>query len=298
MERVAVAGTGRMGLPICHALVRAGYPVVATDERAERAEPVLACGASWRDTPAEAGAIADTLVTVLPGPAQVQAVMLGADGALATLAAGTTWIDMTTSSPAAAAPIRSRALERGVQALEAPMGGGIQAAREGRLELFIGGDAGLLEEHRPLLEAIADPGRILHVGGHGTGYTVKLIVNLLWFGQAVATAEAMLLGQRAGVNAEVLRQALTASAAASNFIGCDVQAVFQGDYLRSFGLDGICQELADVTGLATEYGVPFEISRQVRRIYQRARARYGPVAGELLAVALLEEQAGTKLRPR
>lgn len=287
-----------MGLPICRALVRAGYPVVATDKRAELAGPVTASGASWRTTPGEASASADTLITVLPGPPQVRAVMLGAGGALAALAPGTTWLDMTTSNPAAAAPVRERAIGHGVQVLEAPAGGGVQAAREGRLELFVGGDARLLGKHRPLLEAIADPDRILHVGGHGAGYTVKLIVNLLWFGQAVATAEAMLLGQRAGVDAEVLRQALTASAAASSFIGCDLESVFQGDYLTSFGLDGICRELADVTALATECQVPFEMSRLVSRIYQRALERYGPEAGELLAVALLEEQAGTRLRPR
>lgn len=298
MENVAVAGTGRMGLPICRALVRAGYQVAATDERAELADPVTASGASWRGTPAEASAGADTLITVLPGPPQVRAVMLGANGALAALGPGATWIDMTTSNPAAAAPIRERAIARGVQVLEAPAGGGVQAARDGRLQLFIGGDTGLLGKHRPLLEAIADPGRILHVGGHGAGYTVKLIVNLLWFGQAVATAEAMLLGQRAGLDAEVLRQTLTTSAAASNFIGCDLESVFQGDYLTSFGLDGICRELADVTALATECEVPFEISRLVSRTYQRALARYGPAAGELLAVALLEEEAGTRLRPR
>ena len=84
------------------------------------------------------------------------------------------------------------------------MGGGIAAAREGKMQLFVGGAASAVERHRALLEVLGDPDRIVHTGGHGTGYTVKLLVNLLWFGQAVATAEALLLGQRAGIDPAVL----------------------------------------------------------------------------------------------
>jgi 3-hydroxyisobutyrate dehydrogenase-like beta-hydroxyacid dehydrogenase len=96
---------------------------------------------------------------------------------------------MTSNSPAAARPVRERAMKQGVEVLEAPAGGGIAAAREGTLQLFVGGEPSVVERHRAVLEVLGDPGRIVHVGGHGTGYTVKLLVNLLWFGQAVATAE-------------------------------------------------------------------------------------------------------------
>jgi 3-hydroxyisobutyrate dehydrogenase len=235
---------------------------------------------------------------VLPGPDQVHTAMLGAGGALSTLPPGAAWIDMTSNSPMAVRPIRELALARGIGVLDAPAGGGVQAARERRLQLFAGGDADLLDKHRPLLEILTGPGRIAHAGGPGAGYTVKLLVNLLWFGQAVATAEALLLGKRTGIDLRVLQETLNGSAASSNFIGCDLQALFQGDYLASFGLDGICQELAAVTDLAHHHQVPFELSRLVHRTYQQALARYGPANGELLAVALLEEQAGLDLRPQ
>jgi 3-hydroxyisobutyrate dehydrogenase len=90
--------------------------------------------------------------------------------------------------------------------------------------------------------------------------------------------------------------ALAGSAAASTFIRRDIGVVFQGDYLTSFGLDRICEELEAVTALADHYQVPCELSDLVRRTYRRALARYRPVDGELLAVALLEEEAGHKLR--
>jgi 3-hydroxyisobutyrate dehydrogenase len=286
-----------MGAPMCAALVRAGYQVTATDARAEAEETAVACGAAWRDTPAQAAAAAGVLITMLPGAGEVGAAMLGEAGALRSLAVSAAWIDMSSSSPAAIAPVRERALAQGVEVLEAPVGGGIAAAGAGKLQLFVGGEAAAVERHRALLEVLADPGRIVHVGGYGTGYTAKLLVNLLWFGQAVATAEALLLGQAAGIAPAVLEHVLAGSAAASTFIRRDLGFVFQGDYLTSFGLDRICEELEAVTALASDHQVPCELSDLVRRTYRRALARYGPVDGELLAVALLEEEAGRKLRP-
>jgi 3-hydroxyisobutyrate dehydrogenase len=293
---IAFVGLGRMGTPMCAALVRAGYEVTATDQRAEREPAALACGADWRDTPAQAAAAAGVLISMLPGPDEVQAAMLGETGALRSLAAGTTWIDMSSNSPAAARLVREQAIQRGVEVLEAPVGGGTEAAGSGTLQLFVGGETDVVEKHRALLEVLGDPARIVHVGGHGTGYIVKLLVNLLWFGQAVATAEALLLGQRAGIDPAVLQHALEGSAAASTLIRNDIGLVFRGDYLASFGLDRICEELDAVTALASDYQVPWELSDVVTRTYHRALARMGAVDGELLAVGLLEDEAGAKLR--
>ncbi len=296
-SRVAVVGLGRMGLPICASLVSAGYQVTATDKRAECKADATMRGAAWRESPAQAATAADVLITVLPGPREVRAAMLSGDGALGAMMAGATWIDMTSSSPAAIRPVRERAVEAGVQVLEAPAGGGIDAAREGRLQLFVGGDTAVVQRHRVLLEAFADPERIVHMGGHGAGYTAKLLVNLLWFGQAVATAEALLVGQRAGIDLRLLRQVLGGSSAATAFISNDLGALFHGDYLASFGLDRICEELEAVTALARDYQVPHELSEVVSQIYRRALARYGPADGELLAMAQLEDEAGQRLRP-
>jgi 3-hydroxyisobutyrate dehydrogenase len=281
---------------MCAALVRAGYEVTATDKRAERESAAMACGADWQGTPAQAASAAGVLISMLPGPREVQEAMLGETGALKSLAAGAAWIDMTSNSPVAVRPIREQAMKRGVEVLEAPVSGGIAAAREGRLQLFVGGEASAVERQRAVLEVLGDPGRIVHVGGHGTGYIVKLLVNLLWFGQAVATTEALLLGQRAGIDPAMLRRSLADSPAASTFIRSDISAVFRGDYLASFGLDRICEELEAVTVLADEYRVPWELSDIVRRTYQRALAHFGPAEGELLAVSLLEDEAGHKLR--
>ncbi len=296
VARIGFIGVGRMGLPMCVNLVQAGYQVTAGDKRAELESAVTRFGARWQGTAAAVAAQADVLITMLPGPGELHDVMAGHGGALAALPPSATWIDMTSSSPAAGRALGAAARARGIGVLDAPVGGGVPAARAGTLQLFVGGDIAVLERHRPLLEVLADPHRIAHVGGCGAGYLVKLLVNLLWFGQAVAAAEALLLGRRAGLDLDVLHRALADSAASSALIRHDLGALLDGDYLTSFGLDRCCEELAAVTGLAREYEVPWELSEVVQRTYRRALNHYGPADGELLAIALLEEQAGIRLR--
>lgn len=293
---IGFVGLGRMGTPMCARLVSAGHDVVAADLRPERAEAAAELGARWSPTAAGAATGADVLITMLPGPAEVRDAMLDPGGALDALPAGATWIDMSSNSPSGAAPVWQRARERGVRTLEAPVGGGIPAARDGTLQLFVAGDAEVFERHRPLLGVLGDPARTLRLGGHGAGYTAKLLVNLLWFGQAVATGEALLLAHAAGIDLGVLQRALADSAAAGRLVRDDLAALLDGDYLESFGLDRVCEELAAVTALARQHGVPFELSDLVDATYRRALARYGPRDGELLAVAHLEDRAGRRLR--
>jgi 3-hydroxyisobutyrate dehydrogenase len=296
--RVGLIGVGRMGLPICANLVRAGHLVTAGDVRADLESAVAGCGARWAGTSAEVAEQAEVLITVLPGVQELRDVMLLPGGVLAALLPTATWIDMTSASPAEGSYLAAAADARGIEVLEAPAGGGVAAAETGELQLFVGGDAALLERHRALLETLASPHRIAHMGGRGAGYATKLLVNLLWFGQAVATTEAFLLASRAGIDLDRLSAALADSAAATEFIRRDMDSLLSGDYMASFGLDRCCEELGSVVALARETNVPFELSRHVERIYRRALVRFGPADGELLAAAMLEEQAGIKLRHR
>lgn len=280
-----------MGVPICANLVRAGYQVQAGDRRPDAAELATQCGAQWVSPITQLAAESDVLITVLPGPSEVRDVMLGPGGVLDVLRRGTTWIDMTSNSPTAMTEIQQTLLARGVQMLEAPVGGSVAAATQGTLQVLVGGDAEVFARQRHLLETLGDPGRVVHVGGYGAGNTAKLLINLLWFGQAVATAEALLLGRAAGLDLGVVREVLTQSAADSRFIRHDLDALFAGDFMRSFGLDRCYEELQTVTELAHRLGVPFQLSETVTDVYRRAVQRYGSADGELLSIALLEEQA-------
>jgi 3-hydroxyisobutyrate dehydrogenase-like beta-hydroxyacid dehydrogenase len=289
-QTVGLIGVGRMGLTICQRLVQAGFGVTAGDRRHEREVDVRAVGARWVADTRQVVEAADVLITVLPGSTELQDVM---SSAIPALAPGMVWIDMTSAAPSLGLDLMTRAERSGVECLEATLGGGVRAAETGTLQLFVGGEADLLDRHRPLLESL---GTIEHLGGHGAGYLSKLLVNLLWFGQAMAVGEALLLARREGLDLDVFVPALRRSAAASNFVGGDLSALLAGDYLETFGLDRCCEELDAVVSLARDGGVPSELSTAVQRAYRDALVRYGPVDGELLAVALLEERAGLQLR--
>jgi 3-hydroxyisobutyrate dehydrogenase len=295
--KVAFVGLGHMGGPMSRNILAAGHDLVVHDLRSETAAGLLADGAGWAASPRAAAAGRDVAVTMLPGPQQVEQVLLGPDGLLAGLRPGAVWIDMSTSTPAVASRIRAVAGARGVEVLDAPVSGMASGARAGTLQIFAGGDEQTFRAVRPLLTAMGDPERILHVGGHGAGYTVKLMINLLWFAQLTATAEVLTVGTLAGVDLATLRRCLLASPAASNFLEHDVLQVLQhGDYDESFALALACKDLGLAIGLAREAGVPVEVSAVVEQIYQRARAQYGDGGGEMLPIRLLEDLTSTELR--
>ncbi len=295
--RVGFIGLGHMGAPMSARILAAGHDLVVHDRRPEAAAGLEAAGATWAGSPHAAGAGRDVVITMLPAPEQVADVLLGPDGVLDGLEPGAIWVDMSTSVPAVADRVLALAGPRQIGVLDAPVSGMAAGARTGSLQIFVGGSAADYRRVRPVLEAMGDPDRILHVGGNGAGYTVKLMINLLWFGHLVATAEVLTVGVRAGVDLAMLRRCLLASPAASNFLERDVLAVLErGDYDDSFALALACKDLGLAVDLARQTGVPAEVSALVEQIFRRARAQYGDHGGEMLPIRLLEDLTATPLR--
>ncbi|GAA2266581.1 NAD(P)-dependent oxidoreductase [Nonomuraea roseoviolacea subsp. roseoviolacea] len=282
---IGFIGLGNMGGPMARNLLKAGYDVTVHDTRQEAAAGHVSQGATWADSAAACAAASDVLITMLPGPRQVEAVM-----GQVTLPPGATWIDMSTSAPETARRFQ-------VPKLDAPVSGMARGAQAGTLQIFVGGPAELYQRHRPILEAMGDPERIFHVGPEGAGYTVKLMINLLWFTHLVASTEVLTMGVKAGVDLETLRTSLVASPAASTFLERDVLGVLrEGDYDDSFAMALACKDLGLAVDVGRDVGVPVELSALVEQIYRRGRARYGDLAGEMSPMRLYEELAGVELR--
>src|ERR1700757_264076 len=175
-----------MGGPMSANILAAGHDLVVHDARADAADDLRAAGAAWASSPRETGAGRDVVITMLPTPRHVADVLLGPDGLLDGLAPGTAWVDMSTSVPEVAERVMALAGPRQVAVLDAPVSGKAAGAKAGTLQIFVGGAAGDYHRIWPLLEAMVDPERIIHVGGNGAGYTVKLMINQLWFGHLAA----------------------------------------------------------------------------------------------------------------
>jgi 3-hydroxyisobutyrate dehydrogenase len=296
-RRVAFVGLGHMGGPMSRRLAEAGLDLTVFDLDAARAAPALERGARLAGSAADAASGADVLVTMLPAPTAVEEVMLGAGGALDALPAGALWIDMSTSSPAVADRVRERGESRGVRVLDAPVAGMSTGAATGTLEIFVGGDAADVAVARPILEHLGDPERIFHVGGHGAGYVVKLMLNLLWFDQLVAIAEVLTIGARAGVDLAVLHTALAEGPTTSRLLAHDLLPLLtRGEYEEGFTMALAAKDLRLAVDLARAAGVPAELSAVVEQLFARTRAAFGDDAGEMAPVRLYEETSGIRLR--
>jgi 3-hydroxyisobutyrate dehydrogenase len=280
-----------MGMPMCARLVECGYSVRASDVRPSLRDELLRTGAAWEATASGAAAGSEVLITMLREPEAVSGL---ADDLLPLLAPDTVWLDMSTGSPQLAEGLAASAGPRGVRLVDSPVAGGPGEARTGRLLAFVGGRPTDITTVRHVLNSLAD--RIVQVGPHGNGYLVKLLTNLLWFGQAVLNAETLTLAQRAGLDLDVLRDAVAQSAAANRFMAVDADALLDGDDLASFSLAACCQQLSTVLGFGERLDVPLEFAALVFDIHERALARYGDVNGELLGARLVAEQAGVELR--
>jgi 3-hydroxyisobutyrate dehydrogenase len=291
---IGVVGVGRIGAPLVARLVTAGYEVVATDLRPERRYEAERNGAVWAVDASQAAAMSSVLLTVLPGTPELRELMLGSGQLIAHMHAGTTWIDLTSASFDFGQESARATQMRGVAYLDAPIGGGVPAMREGAATLYVGGDGDLLAASVPVLRSFATT--IHHVGGPGLGYLTKLLINLLWFGHATLTTEALLLAQRHGQPPDRLREVLLGSAGDSAFITDYLPALLDGDYLRDFGLDRCVEELDSVEHSAKQAGTPHPLTAAIADLHRQALRHYGAVDGELMAAALLEERAGSRLR--
>jgi 3-hydroxyisobutyrate dehydrogenase len=294
MMRVAFIGLGHMGSHMCRHLVTAGFSVSAFDLSSEALDVAARDGARAASSVTDCVRDAEVLVTSLPGPPQVEAVL---GEALPVMAPGSLAVEMSTSSLEVGRWAVALARERGVAFIDAPVAGQTIGAEAATLAIYAGGDASDFARALPVLSAIGDPTRIFHLGPNGSGYAVKLLLNLMWFEHAVATAEALTMGVRAGVELDKLWTALVSSQANSVFMERDVRMVLDdGDYDEGFAMKLVTKDLGLALGLADDVGVPAEMARLVADVHRRARSLYGDEAGEMSAVRLYEDAAGVQLR--
>ncbi|MBV8704965.1 MAG: NAD(P)-dependent oxidoreductase, partial [Acetobacteraceae bacterium] len=186
--RVGFIGLGLMGTPMARNIMRGGFPLTAWNRTKARAEPLLAAGAALAESIGELARQSDVVFTMVTDAAASDAVICGEDGVLDHAKPGTIIVDTSSIAPEVSRRIASRARDRGVAMLDAPVTGNPKVAEGGKLGVMIGGDEETVRRVRPILETIAAV--IVHAGPSGAGSTLKLVNNLILGVAIQAVAEA------------------------------------------------------------------------------------------------------------
>jgi 3-hydroxyisobutyrate dehydrogenase len=273
--RIGFIGTGTMGQPMLANLVKKEFDVVAFDIVPAALDTAVRLGAARVGSVGEAAANCDLVITMLPSSANVEAVYLGSEGIVGTAARGRLCVDMSTIDPGTSQRVAARLKERGLRFLDAPVSGGVAGATAGTLAIMVGGDAGDLEEARPVLAAMG--ANIIHVGAVGAGEVAKLCNNLISGTVAVAVSEAFRIGEAFGVDPQILTSVIAKSSGATWVMehmhpvpGIVENAASNRQYAPGFMTDLMAKDLALAVNAAREKRVPVVVAPAAQQLYRMA----------------------------
>ena len=283
--RVGWIGTGVMGLSMCGHVIDAGYRVTVHNRTRGRAEPLLARGAAWADTPAEVAAASDVVFGIVGYPVDVRSVYLGEHGVLAGAGAGGILVDMTTSEPSLAVEIYQAARAKGVAAVDAPVSGGDVGARNATLSIMVGGDEDVVERVRPLFEVMGKT--VVLQGGPGAGQHTKALNQILVASGMIAISEALLYGFRAGLDLRTVLDSVAPGAAGSWALSNYGPRMLDGNFEPGFLVEHFVKDM----GIALEEAKRMNLSLPglalAQQLYVALKAQgYGRKGTQSLVLAL------------
>ncbi len=292
--RIGFIGLGNVGAPLARNLQRAGHDLTVRDLDRDRAAELLEHGARWADSPQALAEGAEVVITSLPSPAAVSAVMEAEDGVLAGLAPGTIWIEMSTTDEGELRRLAALAEAKGAAALEAPITGGCHRAKSGNISILAGGETMVLARCRPLLEVMG--ATVLHVGPLGQASVLKAITNMLAFVHLVALGEGLMLAAKAGIDLGAAFAGIRASSGNSFVHETEGRVILNGSYNIGFTMDLACKDLGLAQALGQAFEVPLALADLVAETFERARDTYGARAWSSQVVKLLEDACAHPLR--
>ena len=267
---IGLIGLGLMGRPMAANLLKADYSLTVSNRTRTRADEVAKLGAKIAATPREAAAASEVLLTVVSDPPALEAVLWGADGALAGLRKGSVLVDSSTVAPELARRVAAACAERGADFLDAPVTGGTWGAEKGELVFMIGGKRETLDRVEPILAAMGK--RFLHMGAHGAGQTVKLAMNLILALEVQALVEALQLVTRSGVEAARLIEVLQSSMARAAVLDVKAPMILERNFAPSFPLRLMHKDLGLAMDLARQVGVALPAGAAAEQTYRAVRA--------------------------
>jgi len=298
---IGFIGVGNMGAGMANNLLKAGYTLTINDIRRDAAGPLLEKGARWAETAQQVAMQSEITFTSLPGPPEVEAVALSAEGILAGIKPGAVYIDLSSNSPTLVRRLHDIFRERGVHMLDAPVSGGVIGARTGLLAVMVGGDEALYQRVKPVLDAIGD--NVVYCGAIGTGSICKLVHNTISAITSQAITELFTLGVKAGAAPKALWETTRRGAFGRGAGGIHrlPESWFSGDFEPDwdkgfFATKLMRKDVGLATQLAREFQVPMALAALTEQELIEAM-NHGWGDNPTTIVRLLqEERAGVQVR--
>ncbi len=290
--QLGLIGTGTMGNRFGPKLLSAGHSLTVHDLRREAATALCEAGAQWADSPDAVARASEVVITSLPGPTAVEKVMFGqAHGLLDAMRPGTTYVDMSTSTPWLAREIAEACQAKGISALDAPLS-------SGGVFITVGGDPAVFERCRPVLDAVGE--QVSFVGGPGMGQVFKLVRQHVSFSTFLVEAEALLIGAKAGADLQAMSQFIGGSVGHSDFQARTLASLFERDFgapgTATATLDIVSKDISLAVELARQVQAPASIGLAVADVLQRGQAEGWGSYNFWAAVQVLEQMAHGELR--
>ena len=273
---VGLVGVGRMGAPIAARLLDRGFPVVLYNRTPGKVEPLVARGARAAESPrAVARAVrGGVLLTLVTNARAVRGVLFGRRGAAGGLGPGDLVVDLSTIAPDESRGIAERLAARGIDFVDAPLGGSVDAAEAGQILVYAGGPAPAIDRARPVLAAFAR--RVERLGPVGAGTSMKLVNNLLTIGNVALAGEGLALAEALGLERERVLDLLLDGGGQSRMLAAKRTAFSRRDYPARFALDLAAKDLGLVLRSARRAGASPAIVRELRRTaLEASRAGHG-----------------------
>ncbi len=264
-DRVGFIGLGLMGRPMVLNLLKQGFAVTVHSRSQAPVDAVVAAGAARAGSPAEVAACSDVVITMVPDSPDVRAVLEGTHGVFETIRPGSVLIDMSTIAPAAARAFAAHAKRLGVEMLDAPVSGGEIGAINGTLSIMVGGDATALARVRPILEAMGNPDRIVHIGEAGAGQVCKACNQICIGGALASVSEAFAMARKAGIDPAKVREALLGGFAASRVLEVHGERILNRNYVPGFKTKLYHKDFGIVMQTLHELGVPGHVASAVEQ---------------------------------
>lgn len=292
---IGFIGLGNMGNPMALNMIRKGFSLTVFDVNAGAMRNLIEAGASGAASAADAIARADIVFTSLQGSPEVEPFYLAAGGAIEKAQAGAVLVDLSSVLPTTPRKIESAAKACGLKFLEAPVSGGVTGARAATLAVMTGGDAAVLAQVRPVLDAIGQ--NIYHVGPAGSANTLKAINNMMSTVNACAMMEGLAVGLKAGLDLKTMADIIKVSSGNSNALPRVERALIPRNFEPGFKVALMNKDLDTFHAIAKEVHVPVSFSNMAQH-YQQAALAAGLGEKDTSVIFTLIEQRAALSRAR